>query len=124
MKNLVLDVNVILDLWLNRALEEDQLVIAGLLAGANANTYQCWVSSSSLSVLEYVARKELKRAGMQPSDAIQATRALLVELMRNARLFNRIALCLIRLTPYEKNRHSPIQLHSLEKFFDMISCLD
>ena len=88
MKNLVLDVNVILDLWLNRVPEEDQLVIAGLLAEGHANNYLCWVSSSSLSVLEYVARKELKKAGMPASDVTQATRALIAELMCNARLLS------------------------------------
>lgn len=88
MKNLVLDADVILDLWLNRVPEEDQLDIAGLLADVHANTYQCWVSSSSLSVLEYVARKELKKAGMSPSDATHATRALLDELIRNVRLLS------------------------------------
>lgn len=85
MKNLVLDVNVILDLWLNRVHEEDQLVIAGLLADAQSGTYQCWVSSSSLPVLEYITRKELEKAGMSPSDAIHATRALIAELLNNAR---------------------------------------
>lgn len=88
MKNLVLDVNVILDLWLNRVPEEDQLVIAGLLAEGHANNYLCWVSSSSLSVLEYVARQELKKTGMPSSDATQATRALIADLMTNVRLLS------------------------------------
>ena len=88
MRNLVLDVNVILDLWLSRVPADDQLRIADLLAGAHADAYLCWVSSSSLSVLEYVTRRELKKSGMPPAEATQASRALLAELVSKVRLLS------------------------------------
>ncbi len=88
MKNLVLDVNVILDLWLSRVSADDQLLIADLLAGAHVNTYLCWVCSSSLSVLEYVTRGELKRSGMPPAEATRATRALLAHITSSVRLLS------------------------------------
>ncbi len=88
MKNLVLDVNVVLDLWLFRVPEEAQFLIAELIANATPSTYQCWLSTTSLPVLEYITYKELKKSGMQPPDAAQATRALMAELMNSTRLLS------------------------------------
>lgn len=88
MKNLILDVNVLLDLWLSRVSEKEQLLIADIIANAHPRTYQCWLSSSSLSVLEYVTRKELKKSGLQPSDAIRATHDLIAELIGSIRLLS------------------------------------
>ena len=92
MKNLILDVNVILDLWLGRIPEEEQLLIAELIANvtpnAAPNTYHCWFSSSSLPVLEYITRKELKKSGLQPTDAIRATRDLIAGLIDSTRLLS------------------------------------
>lgn len=88
MKNLILDVNVVLDLWLSRVPEKEQLLIADIIANAHSRTYQCWLSSSSLSVLEYITRRELKKSGLQPSDAIRATRDLIAELISSTRLLS------------------------------------
>ena len=88
MKNLVLDVNVVLDLWLCRVPEEVQLLIAELIANATPSTYQCWLSTTSLPVLEYIAYKELKKSGMPPPNAAQVTRALIAELMNSTRLLS------------------------------------
>ena len=64
MKSIVLDVNVILDLWLNRVPEEDQLIIAGLLADVHTDIYQCWVSSSSMAFVcgSYKGTQAIARA--------------------------------------------------------------
>jgi len=82
MKNLVLDVNVILDLWLERRSEEHLLQLAALLELAPSNGYNCWVCSSSLHVLEYITRRELKKNGSDPLAAKQITRQLLTELLQ------------------------------------------
>lgn len=88
MKNLVLDVNVILNLWLRRVPDEQLLLIAELIAQREDKPYHTWVSSSSLSTLEYVTRRELKKSGMTGEAAKQATRALLTELLANVRLLS------------------------------------
>ena len=81
MKSLVFDVNVILDLWLERRSEVQLLQLAGLLEASTKNGYNCWVCSSSLHVLEYITRRELKKNGADPWLAKQTTRKLLAELI-------------------------------------------
>ncbi|GAB6057090.1 DegT/DnrJ/EryC1/StrS family aminotransferase [Desulfonatronum parangueonense] len=71
MKNLVFDVNVILDLWLQRRPEEELLLLSDLLASGPQSGYQCWICACSIPVLEYVVRRELKKNG---ADALQAKR--------------------------------------------------
>ncbi|WP_162834853.1 DegT/DnrJ/EryC1/StrS family aminotransferase [Desulfonatronum thiodismutans] len=71
MKNLVFDVNVILDLWLQRRPEEELLLLSDLLATGSQSGYQCWICACSIPVLEYVVRRELKKNG---ADALQAKR--------------------------------------------------
>ncbi|GAB6057095.1 DegT/DnrJ/EryC1/StrS family aminotransferase [Desulfonatronum parangueonense] len=71
MKNLVFDVNVILDLWLQRRPEEELLLLSDLLASDPQSGYQCWICACSIPVLEYVVRRELKKNG---ADALQAKR--------------------------------------------------
>ncbi len=88
MKNLVFDVNVILDLWLSRVSVELQQDISRLLADTQVDTCQCWVSSSSLSGLEFMTRAELEKTGMPAVDAHHTTRALLRELMQNVRFLS------------------------------------
>jgi UDP-2-acetamido-2-deoxy-ribo-hexuluronate aminotransferase len=88
MKNLVLDVNVILDLWLCRVPSDDLLNIANLIAGSHDPAYQCWVSSSSLSVLEGVTRRELKKSGASPERAIERVRTLLIDLMSKVKILS------------------------------------
>lgn len=88
MKNLVFDVNVILDLWLKRVSHEQQLIVKGLMADANVDTYQCWISSSSLPVLEHIYSREQIKSGLSASKVVQATRELLDELLVNVRLLS------------------------------------
>ncbi len=83
MKNLVFDVNVVLDLWLGRQAEEQLLLLADLLAKGSGPHTKCWVSSSSLVVLEYVARRYLQKEGMDPNLAGKTTRRLLADLLQN-----------------------------------------
>lgn len=82
MKNLVLDVNVILDLWLTRHSEKRSLLLAELLGNSVKGDYLCWVNSASLHVLEYLARRELKKQGVDPWDAKQRVKELLVHLLK------------------------------------------
>jgi UDP-2-acetamido-2-deoxy-ribo-hexuluronate aminotransferase len=88
MKNIVLDVNVILDLWLCRVPADDLLNIANLIAGSHDAACQCWVSSSSLPVLEYVTRRELKKSGTSPERAIERVRTLLIDLVSNVQILS------------------------------------
>lgn len=88
MKNLVFDVNVILDLWLHRVSEEGLLLISGLLADHKDNNYLCWISSTSLPILDYVAQREFKKMGATPEVAGQTTRALLKDLLGSVNLLS------------------------------------
>ena len=88
MKNLILDVNVILDLWLCRVPADDLLNIANLIAGSHAAACQCCVSSSSLPVLEYVTRRELKKSGTSPEHAIERARSLVNDLASKVQLLS------------------------------------
>jgi len=85
MKNLVLDVNIVLDLWLCRGSPVRQALIANILAGTLPVGYQCSVSASSLHVLEYLARRALKQDGMPGPEAVVANRKLLASLLQRAR---------------------------------------
>ncbi|WP_363330969.1 DegT/DnrJ/EryC1/StrS family aminotransferase [Desulfonatronospira sp.] len=80
MKNLVFDVNVILDLWLERKSEAQLLQLAGILESGTGDGYNCWICSSSLHVLEYVTRRELKRDGADPHTAKLTSRQLMEQL--------------------------------------------
>jgi len=80
MKNLIFDVNVILDLWLERQPEERLLALAGLLEARTEKTHLCWIGSCSLHVLEYIARREFKKKGSDPLEAKQVARELLAHL--------------------------------------------
>ncbi len=84
MKNLVFDVNVVLDLWLERQPEERLLLLAGLLEKSTENGHLCWVSATSLQVLEYVTRREFEREGADPLIAKQTVKQLLVQLLQYA----------------------------------------
>ena len=83
MKNLVFDVNVILDLWLTRRPEADLRLIASLLRACRQGSAHGWVVSSSLHVLEYLAVRQFKSEGVAPADAKQTVRQLLTTLLRD-----------------------------------------
>ncbi len=62
-KHLILDVNVIIDLWLkeNSANETEFIFLE-----AQAGRAQLWVSASSLATLNYVTRRTFKNRGLPP----------------------------------------------------------
>jgi UDP-2-acetamido-2-deoxy-ribo-hexuluronate aminotransferase len=67
MKNLIFDVNVILDYWLK---ERSAVSTVQLLGEAPAGV-QRWIVASSLPTLAYVARVALKRRGLPPEAVAQ-----------------------------------------------------
>jgi len=69
MKNIVLDINVFLDVWLYRLPNDALYIIAPLIADAPRKHYQCWIASSSLHVLEYVTARQLKKENALPAEA-------------------------------------------------------
>lgn len=81
MKNLVFDVNVILDLWLSRQPEAQIKTIASLILMCRQGAVRGWVASSSLHVLEYLAVRQFKSEGVDPAQARQTVRQLLNKLL-------------------------------------------
>ena len=74
MKDIVFDINVILDVLLNRDGAEisEQLfefILEGKIHG--------WVAASSLPIIEYLTLKELKASGAEPEEAANITRQLM-----------------------------------------------
>ena len=83
MKNLVFDVNVILDLWLSRQPEAQLLQLAELIGNSNQGVYLGWVSSPSLHVLEYLAHRQFKKEGCDPIQSKQTVKQLLAKLLND-----------------------------------------
>ena len=83
MKNVVFDVNVILDLWLTRCPEAHLRLITSLLRACRQGSAHGWVASSSLHVLEYLAIRQFKREGVDPEEAKRMVRQLLANLLRD-----------------------------------------
>jgi len=76
-KNLVFDVNVVLDLWLERQPEARLKQIAALIDCQRTGTALGWIASPSLHVLEYLAYRQFKHEGADPAEAKQAVKQLL-----------------------------------------------
>lgn len=68
MKNLIFDVNVIVDYWLN---EQSAASTTELLESAKTNGAGIWVVASSLPTLAYVASTAFKRRGLPPEAVAQ-----------------------------------------------------
>ena len=85
MKNLVFDVNVVLDLWLERQPEARLLQIASLIDCQRAGTALGWIASPSLHVLESLAHRQFRQEGVDPTTARQTVRQLLVQLAQQLR---------------------------------------
>jgi UDP-2-acetamido-2-deoxy-ribo-hexuluronate aminotransferase len=81
-KNLVFDVNVILDLWLERQPEAQLLLIAALIDCQRSGLARGWIASPSLPVLEYLAIRRFKREGIAPGASKQAVKGLLANLLQ------------------------------------------
>ena len=82
MKNLVFDVDVVLDLWLERQPEERLLLIASLIDSCRRGVALGWIASPSLLVLEYLAIRQFKREGADPIQAKQTVKRLLARLLQ------------------------------------------
>lgn len=74
-KHLVLDVNVIIDLWLGVGSEE---LTQELLDFAINGDVQLWISASSISIIEYVAKRSFKQRGV-PGEEIKVLVADLMD---------------------------------------------
>ena len=85
MKNLVFDVNVVLDLWLERQPEARLLQIAALIDCQRTGTALGWIASPSLHVLEYLAYRQFKHEGADPAEAKQTVKQLLAKLQQQLR---------------------------------------
>ena len=83
MKNLVFDVNVILDLWLSRQPKAQIRTIASLMLMCRQGSARGWVASSSLHVLEYLAVRQFKSEGVDLAQARQTVRQLLNKLLHD-----------------------------------------
>ena len=66
MKNLILDVNVVLDLWLARG---NASLIEAILERSATGEVRFWVAATSLPILHYVCAAELKKRGASGADA-------------------------------------------------------
>lgn len=77
-KHLILDVNVIIDWWLNVGSAEhtDSLINQARQQGADL-----WVAASSLATLDFVARRALKQHGKSPKETHQIVPSLISDLL-------------------------------------------
>jgi len=82
MKHILLDVNVILDLWLERG--EYQLA-EKLIEDAEEKGVLLWVSASSIPIIEYVFIQQLKKEGADSEEAREICRKLFELLFEYAR---------------------------------------
>lgn len=88
MKNLVIDVNIILDVWLQRVPEKESLKLIKLWVNEQEEHFKPWLSSSSLSLLDYVTRKEIKKSGIDGSQARLTAKALILGLLKHINLLS------------------------------------
>lgn len=83
MKNLVFDVNVVLDLWLCRKPAEKLYKITNLLENTHGNGIKNWMAVSSLHTLEYMAKALIKKEGVDGENAKKIVNGLLGNLFEN-----------------------------------------
>ena len=85
-KNIILDVNVIIDLWIR---ENSAEITESLIDKALATGVQLWVAAPALATLDYVAKKVLKRRGVSTSKV----KSLVATLMNNLLSFVSVLTC-------------------------------
>ena len=85
MKHLVFDVNVVLDLWLNRG---DTTATETLLERSRSGEARVWIAASSLPILHYVCRNELEKRGADGADAAALTARLIQSLLGYASILS------------------------------------
>jgi len=79
-KHLILDVNVIVDLWLD---EGSATITETLFERARDEVVRLWLASSSLATLDNVARQVFKRRGMTPEAVAATIPALVTDLLHS-----------------------------------------
>ncbi len=77
-KHLILDVNVIIDLWLE---QNSFLATRTLFKHCESNDLRLWVAAASLNTLDYVARYAFKRNGLSPEATAEIVPRLVHELV-------------------------------------------
>ncbi len=85
MKHLLLDINIVLDLWLQRGQYES---IEELIEKCDEFRVKLWFSSSSLGIIEYILIRELKKEGASENRAKGIARELLSLLLENVSLLS------------------------------------
>ncbi len=82
-KHLILDVNVIVDLWLE---EGSAGITETLFREVEANGSNLWITAASLATLDYVARRAFKIRGMSPEAVADIIPGLVKDLLARIRV--------------------------------------
>ena len=85
MKHLLLDVNIVLDLWLKRGNYEQ---IDRLIETSRVLDVLLWLSASSLGIIEYVLVNQLKKEGALENRAKELAKQLLLLLLEDVSLLS------------------------------------
>ena len=85
MKHILLDINIVLDLWLQRG---DEHAIEALIEKCHRHKVLLWFSSTSLGVLEYIAVRQLKKEGASEGEAKTIVKQLLTLLLEDVSLLS------------------------------------
>ncbi|WP_338074164.1 aminotransferase class I/II-fold pyridoxal phosphate-dependent enzyme [Halochromatium glycolicum] len=78
-KHLILDVNSVVDLWLNTG---SAASTEALFAAEQSGRAALWVAATSLATLDSVARQAFKRRGLKPEDAAAVVSRLMTLLLQ------------------------------------------
>ena len=85
MKHLLLDNNIVLDLWLQRGEYE---LIDKLLERCGELNVKLWIASSSLGTVDYILVRELTKEGAEKKIAKEASKQLLLLLLEDVSVLN------------------------------------
>jgi len=78
LKHLILDVNVVIDLWLEKRSFQSTKALFRCMESGDA---RLWVTTSSLATLDYVTRRAFKRSGLSSELTAQVVPQLIQELI-------------------------------------------
>ncbi len=85
MKHLILDVNIVLDMWLKRG---DYKIIDNMLERCAEQKVQVWFPASGLGTADYVLVRELARTGVPKKEAKEISRQLSMLLLADVTLLS------------------------------------
>lgn len=85
MRHLILDVNLIIDCWLE---ERSAVVTQQILDLPQSQSVKLWIVASSLHTLNYVGRAAFKRSGMAPEAAQVLTKQLIQTLFQKVQILS------------------------------------